>query len=749
MAKSSVAVDGHRALREASDQLARGNVAGAERVLGRLLAAGRHDGDAHHLLSIIANTKGKAADAVGHAEHALAIDSARADFHFAHGRALKGTGRLEEAMSAYERALALQPAYAEVLVSLGIVLKLQGRLDEAADAYRRALALRPDFPEALSNLGNVLAERVGKAVGGQPTAEDLREAEQVQRRALALSPRNPNLLHNLGLLCKLTGRYDEAADHLNHALGIDGGRVDTCLLFGSVLVEESRLDLARQLYTRWLSERPANAAVMVQLASVLADMGVFDEAQSWLDRALALTPGAAEGPEAQHLRGRILQRQFTSDLDGESALATYRSAIEARPDYFEGVCSYLLTLCYLEEDPLALLAEHRLRTRPLASAAPHLTRGDRPARRVRIGYVSSDFKRHSVAYFLEGILEAHDRAAFEVFAYKSNAGGDEVTARLRALCDHFVECGPWSDAQLAERIAADDVDVLIDLSGLTSGARLGVFQRRPARCQITYLGYPTSTGVDCFDARVTDAVIDPPGAEPLSSEPLLRTRTTMFCYRPGALPNVAPLPAKAKGVITFGSFNNLAKAGRHTLSLWCEVLRSIPESRLLLKAQSLQQHGNRELLKRYFAVHGIDPQRIDVQPWIADVQMHLATYDEVDIGLDTFPFNGATTTCEALVMGVPTVTLRGRTHPARMGASILGAVGLHECIAEDDRGFIHRAASLARDVGWLAATRSGLRERVFASPLMDHASFTGDFEQLLLTALERVVAADGHVTAAP
>ena len=746
MANSSISVDSRNALRDARHQLARGNIKIAERILRQQTAGGTCDADAHHLLSVIADTQGNRAEAVHQAERALAIDSRRAEFHFAHGRALKGIGRLDEAVIAYRSALRVHPEFAEVLVSLGIVLRLQGRLEEAADAYRSALTLRPNFAEALSNLGNVLAERVSRAVAGQPTAEDLREAEHVQRQALALSPRNPNLLHNLGLLCKLTGRYDEAADHLNHALGIDGDRVDTCLLFGSVLVEESRLDLARQLYTRWLRDRPAHPTVMVQLASVLADMGAFDEAASWLDRAHAMNAHAPEGPEETHLRGRIVQRQFTSDLDGETALANYRSAIEARTDYFEGVCSYLLTLCYLEEDPKALLAEHRLRIQPFSNVPRVAARAARQGpRRVRVGYVSSDFKRHSVAYFLEGILASHDRSSFEIFAYKGNAVGDEVTERMRTLCDHWIECGTLSDVQLAERIRAADIDVLIDLSGLTSGARLGVFQRRPAKCQITYLGYPTSTGADCFDARITDAVIDPPGADPMSSEPLRRTRTTMFSYRPGPLPAVAASPFEAKGVVTFGSFNNLAKAGRHTLALWCAVLRAVPDSHLLLKAQSLQQHGNCELLRLHFAEQGIDPARVHVQPWIPEVLTHLSTYDEVDIGLDTFPFNGATTTCEALVMGVPTVTLRGRTHPSRMGASILGAVGLHECITDDDDGFVTRAATLARDAGWLAMTRSGLRERVFASPLMDQMSFTRDFEKLLISTLQSANSTDTRV----
>ena len=737
MMKAAAAPERSTALREAARELARGNVERAEGVLKRLTAQRKNDAEAHHLLSIVANMRGLGPEAVTHAERALTLNARHADFHFAHGRALKTTGRIEAAIGAYQRALALDPSHADVLVSLGIALRAQGRLADAARAHRRALALRPHFPEALSNLGNVLAEIVGHAVGGQPTAEDLRGAEDVQRRALALAPRDPTLLHNLAVTCNLTGRYDEAAELLNNALGLDPSRVDTCLLFGSILVGESRLDLARQLYVRWLRDQQAHPAVMLRLASLLADLGEPNEAASLLERVLALAPSSAE---ADGLRERLRVGQLSSDLGGEQALASYRSAIEARPDYFEGVCSYLLTLCYLEEDPQALLAEHRARLLPLS--APAYLRHHIPVtstRRVRVGYVSSDLKRHSVAYFLEAILEAHDRGRIEIFAYKGNAGGDAVTARLRDLCDHWLECGALSDAQLAERIVDDDIDVLVDLSGLSSGARLGVFGRRPARCQITYLGYPTSTGASCFDARITDAVIDPAGAEPFSSEPLLRTPGTMFCYRPGPLPEVAALPATSAGLITFGSFNNLAKVERHTLALWRDVLLAVPRSRLLLKSQALVQHGNRELLKAHFAGQGIDPARIEVQPWQPDVQAHLATYGRVDIALDTFPFNGATTTCEALVMGVPTLTLRGRTHPSRMGASILGAVGLADFVATDDVGFVDRAVALAADVAGLAALRAGLRARVLASPLTDGPAFARAFERLLLDALDAAV----------
>ncbi|MEP6505418.1 MAG: tetratricopeptide repeat protein, partial [Betaproteobacteria bacterium] len=726
--------------------LAQGNVEGAERMLARRIEAEPRDAAAWNLLSVIANGTRRSAEAIARAQRAIALEAGRAEFHFSLGRALKSTGRLEEAVAAYERAIDLRADFTDAHVSLGIALRLLGRLDAATEHYRAALRLRPDSPEALGNLGNVLAERLGRLNGDHLTAEDLREAEQVQRRALALAPERADPLHNLGVVLRLTGRTDEAAALFDRALAIDGARVDTCLQLGGLLCDEARLDLARGLYEKWLHENVPEWRVMLALAACLAELGESEAALSWIDRVDTLTPASAP---AQGLRHRIEQRIFDTDVDTAHALQVFRDAIAARPDYYEAVCSYLLTCCYRETDPVALQAEHRARIAPVLAAMPAPlapVRAPRRAGRLRIGYVSHDFKRHSVAYFLEGVLESRDRARHEVFAYKTDAGGDEVTRRLRSRVDHWVECDSLSDTELAQRCRADAIDVLVDLSGHTAGARLGVFQRRPAPCQLTYLGYPTTTGADCFDFRLTDSTIDPAGSEPHGSEPLLRLPRGMFCYRPGPAPAVAPPPALARGFVTFGSFNNFSKAGPHTLAAWRDVLDAVPGARLRLKAGAFHKRGNRDFAVRQFAALGIAAQRIEFSPWQPDPQRHLAAYAEIDIALDTFPFNGATTTCEALHMGVPVVTRVGATHPSRMGASILGAAGLARYVAIDGAGYVAAAAALAGDVDALATMRESQRARLVASRLMDGPAFTRDFEDAVDSAYERCVArtADAH-----
>ncbi|MEY8688788.1 MAG: tetratricopeptide repeat protein [Leptothrix sp. (in: b-proteobacteria)] len=748
--------DPSAALHAAQLQLGAGAWAEAEQTLRRLLKRQPGIADAHRLLSVLAESQARPADALRHAQVAVAQAPGRADIHVAHGRALKASGRLDDAAGAYLRALRLRSDYAEAHVSLGIVRRLQGRLDDAIEQQRQALRLRADFPEALNNLGNALAERIAQAVDGQFTAEDLREAEQLQRRALALAPGNANAMRSLALVLKLTGRYQEAVELFNRALGAEPARIDTCIQFAELLQLNTHHDLARNLLLRWLGEHGGPLAggsgsgvgieptvlsvAMSLLVESLVQLGEADIAVLWLNRIDAISPGS---PTARHHRGRVMQQRWEGDVDVYQSMAMFRQAIDARPDYLEAVCSYLMTRSYVECDPAVNLAEHRLRIAPVLAAVPTAAPAAtasipaaprRADARIRIGYVSHDFKRHSVAYFMEAVLASHDRSRFELVGYKTHAADDEVTLRLRDLFDVWVESNHLSDAQLADRVRADRIDVLIDLNGLTSGTRIGLFQRRPAPCQLTYLGYPTTTGADCFDGRLSDVVIDPAGpvdSQAHNSEPLLRLPQSMFCYRPGPAPTVSPLPALRAGAVTFGSFNNLYKANERTLSLWRDVLRAVPGSRLLLKAQSLGTHSNREHLLQRFATLGIEPQRLTFLPWNPDVQAHLEAYNHVDIGLDTTPFNGATTTCESLWMGVPVLTLAGRTHPSRMGASILGAAGLADWVTHSEADYVARAVAAVSDLSRLAALRADLREQLSASRLLDGAGFTRDYEALL------------------
>jgi predicted O-linked N-acetylglucosamine transferase (SPINDLY family) len=347
-------------------------------------------------------------------------------------------------------------------------------------------------------------------------------------------------------------------------------------------------------------------------------------------------------------------------------------------------------------------------------------------RKLRIGYVSPDLKRHSVAYFLEPILEHRDRGRFEVFLYSNTDLADEVTARLRTASDHWRDIRNESDDRAAEIIAADRIDILIDLAGHTTGNRLGVFARRPAPVQITYLGYPNTTGSDAIDYRIVDELTDPLGmTESHNVERLLRVPAPFICYRaPENAPPVADPPIVRNGFPTFGSFNKGAKVGRECIELWSRVLREIPTARLIIKSRGVGSEGSRQRIHDGFASHQIDPARVQLVEANQALSDHLAMYGEIDVALDTFPYHGTTTTCEAMWMGVPVVTLAGRIHVSRVGVSLLTSIGLTDHIAHDPNEFTAIAQRLTQPT----MSRQSLRDRLAASPLCDGARLARSLE---------------------
>jgi len=339
--------------------------------------------------------------------------------------------------------------------------------------------------------------------------------------------------------------------------------------------------------------------------------------------------------------------------------------------------------------------------------------------------VSPDFRNHSVARFFLPLLEGHDRGAVEIACYAELARSDAVSERIRSLADRWSPTVGLSHDELAARIRGDAIDVLVDLAGHTSDNRLLTFARTPAPVQATWLGYPGTTGVAAIGWRFSDAECEPPGdADRRSSERIWRLPHGFHCFAPPAdAPAVAPPPCAARGSVTFGSFNNFLKLAPETIALWGRVLAAMPGAQLLLKSNFVFDAAAHQRHLERFAAAGIDPSRIVILPYMPDERAHLAAYGEIDVALDPFPYNGTTTTCEALWMGVPVVTLRGDRHAARVGASLLTRVGLPDLIAGDEAAYIAVAAALAAAPQRLAALRAGLRAQVAASPLCDAGGF--------------------------
>lgn len=526
----------------------------------------------------------------------------------------------------------------------------------------------------------------------QHQAGALAEAEALYRQALALNPDLADSLHLLGVLRIQQGRAEEAVGLIRRAIALQGQA----------------------------------AGYHSNLGAALRILGRLEEAIAAFQRAVELAPDYAE---AHSNLGTALRGQ---GLLAEAA-DCFRRAVALQPNYAVAHSNLLLCLNYLDDiAPADLFAEH------LRWGEQHAPTIARPARRsikgrpIRVGYVSPDLRDHSVAHFIEPLLRHHDPSVVQSVCYAGVARPDAVTARLQGLAGVWRSTIGLSDAALAEQIRADEIDILVDLAGHTAGNRLLVFAQRPAPVQVTWLGYPNSTGLRAMDFRLVDSVTDPAGiADQWASEQLLRVPGGFLCYQPpeGA-PEVAPAPVSRNGFVTFGSFNNPSKLTPATLGAWGRLLIDLPGSRLLLKGQSFADPGARDRFVASFTALGIEPSRIDLRAQTPGAADHLALYGEIDLALDPFPYNGATTTCEALWMGVPVVTLLGERHAARVGASLLTQMGLSEWIAADLQAYHAIALSLAQDPVKMAAARRGLRARMAASSLCNGADFARKLEAL-------------------
>jgi predicted O-linked N-acetylglucosamine transferase (SPINDLY family) len=481
-------------------------------------------------------------------------------------------------------------------------------------------------------------------------------------------------------------------------------------MFGSFL---------KNLWSRGSAAAPASPLTD---ADRLLDAGQPAAALDAYDQVLAATPDAVPAVVG---RAAALVELWRI----EEAVATYARAQVLRPQSTAIHSAWLFHRHYLAEpDAVALAQAHRLYGARFATPALPARTAPMPDRRLRVGYLSPNFSRHSVGYFIEPVLAAHDRTAFEVTGYSLHPKSDDATARMRGLADRWREAAAWDDAQLERAIRDDGIDLLIDLAGHTKLNRLPVLARKPAPLQFTWLGYPDTTGVTAIDFRITDAIVDPPGpADTLHTEALLRLPGSFLCYQPPSdAPAVSPRPVDA--ALTFGSFNNLDKLSAQTVALWARVLQAVPEARLLLKSARTRVPEAVERIHAAFAAQGIAPARVTFAAWRDRRSDHLTAYADVDIALDTSPYHGTTTTCEALWMGVPVVTRTGGTHVSRVGATLLMHTGLPELVAADDEAFVAAATGLARDAARRAALRAGLRERLAASPLTDAATFTRSLE---------------------
>ena len=587
-----------------------------------------------------------------------------------------------------------------------------GRLSEAQQAYRQVLQAQPDCADALHLLGLSL-HQCGRNADALPLID----------RAVALDPQTAMYHNSRGVVLHQLGRFAEAIAEYRRALDLRGDYTEAMINMGMALAAMGRPDGAVPWYRRALEKAPDNPSAHMNLGNALYELGDLDGAADAQQRAIRANPADAQ---PHNNLGIILQELSRH----EQARQCFRRAMQLAPDWPAAHSNLLLSLHYDRGDRAQeLYDEHRAWAakfaEPLRACWPRHARRD-PSARIRVGYVSADFCAHPVGFFIAPLLTGHDRDRFEILCYADVSGADWFTERLKAAVEHWRPVNGLSDEQLARLVMEDRIDILVDLAGHTAGNRLMAFARKPARVQVTYLGYPDTTGMSAMDWRFTDARCDPSGAaDACHSERLFRLDGGFLCYSPPEdVAPPAPLPALRTGCITFGSFNNLAKTTPRMLGIWARILLAVSRSRLVLKCRGLNSAAARESVRQAFAAAGVEDHRVELLGPLLSRTDHLRAYDRIDIALDTFPYCGTTTTCEALWMGVPVITLAGPTHVSRVGASLLAAAGLdgHDApalVAADEEQYVALAVRLAEDVESLSALRAQMRQRMLASALCD------------------------------
>jgi protein O-GlcNAc transferase len=710
-------------------------------------------------LSRVLRDDGKLEEAIGAARQAIAIKPDLAVAHFSLGSCLHDNGQIDEAVASYREAILLKPDMADSHSNLGNALRRLGRLDEAVAACRQATRLKPDFADAHCNLGTALFDQGNHAEAAQAFERaihlkpDLAEAHYslgcaihkegnldaaiaATRRAIQIRPEYVEAISNLGSMLQDAGELDGAVSAYREAILLKPRYVEARINLGAAFFAQGKLDQAISEYREVIELKPHHGEALSNIGRLLRQQGRLDDAASACRQAIAVQPNIAM---AYSNLAAVLSDQGRFD----EAMDVCGNAVRHKIEFARAYSSFLFHLNNSDRiSPETLFEAHRAWDEwfgpPTPQPAAHANESSL-GKRLKVGYVSPDFCEHSIVYFLEPLMRNLDRGKIEIFCYSDVMVPDASTEKLRQLADHWVASVGMSDDALVERIRNDRIDILIDLAGHTRKNRLAVFARKPAPVQATWLGYPNTTGLKAIQYRLVDALTDPVGqGDPLASETLLRLPGGFLCYAPPCdAPAPAPAPCLATGTVTFGSFNNPAKLSESTLEVWARVLTRLPHARLLLKARAFADTTTRASYVDRLTRLGVAPTRItllDVLP----TRAHLGIYaSAIDIALDPFPYNGATTTCEALWMGVPVVTLRGDRHAGRVGASLLTQIGLSELSADSREAYIDTAVALASDPARLSELRLSLRPRMAASPLCDAPAFGRKMEHAYRTMWQR------------
>jgi predicted O-linked N-acetylglucosamine transferase (SPINDLY family) len=705
-------MDSDRKLRSALQDHQAGRFADAERVYRQILAENPRHADALNLLGVVCAQTGRFESSAQFFRRAIEVHPSNAEYHYNLGNALRDQGLADDAIGAYRKAIALDPKYAAACNNLGNLLRGQGKLEEAIQLFGEAVRLKPDYLDAHLNMG-VAYRQQGY----------LDKAMACYRTILQIKPDHLRAHFNFGVALREKGLYDLAIAAFQRAISLKPDYAEAYSNLGSALRDKGSRDEAIEAYRRAIELNPDLAEAQSNLGISLSEKGMVDEAIAAYREALRLQPTL---PAAHSNLAGSLRDTGRMDL----AIEEYQRSVDLDPGAAD-LHSNLLYAIAMDagRDPQRALAEHRLFSERHAapfrgSIKPHQNDPD-PDRRIRVGYVSPDFYSHPVGRFMLPMLRDHDHEHFQFFCYSSGQTIDDLTARIRKQSDVWRDIRNVPDADAAKLVREDQIDILIDLTMHTACNRLLMFARKPAPIQAIYLAYPGTTGLETMDYRITDIYMDPPGTNAeLYSEENIHVNS-YWCYHP-LVPELQTkaAPMTRKGYVTFGCLNSFAKVSEEAIRTWGSILAAVQHSHLQIHSKA-GQHRQRVL--NLLAESGATADRVEfipMQPFLS----YMDQYGEIDVGLDTFPYAGGTTTCDAVWMGVPMVTLAGRTAIARAGVSILSNIGLPELIARSPEDYARIAIELARDPARLNELRNGMRKRMESSRLMDSKTHVREME---------------------
>lgn len=641
------------------------------------------------------------------------------------GKAAIARGDLNAAEKAYVAAIGLGSQDVDAYNNLAAIYDKSGsKAEEELALLSKAATIAPQNQVVRQNLVTMLRREACAA----EQAGRLREALHLFGRWVKIDPEAAAAQRAVGYCHSKLGQWRTAIKYYTVAINLEPDNSMYYCDLGLACFELGLLSEAKGAFQRVLQLEPKSVYAFTHLGLIANLAGLMWVAVNMTRRALEIDPncGQAHNNLALFMRD---QGELTE------CRREYQEAIRLRPDDPNIFSGYLLSL---NDDPDAdqnwVASEHKQFGRIVKRTGRTMaSRSFDPGRRLRIAYLSPDFRTHSVAYFIAAVLEAHDRRNVEITCYATGNREDAMTERIRAATNRWRKTYKMSDDELAAVIQEDEIDVIVELSGHTGNNRLAMLAERIAPVQISYLGYPNTTGLESMDYRITDAVADPHGdADTWCTEKLVRLEGGFLAYSPPSYARdleVGELPFRRSGQITFGSFNNLAKINDKVLECWAAILARVPGSRILLKARGLRDERIKaRVLKAFAGDCAIEEERVCLMGHERTIVNHLQMYNEVDLALDTFPYNGTTTTCEAMWMGVPVITLEGRCHAGRVGASLLTRVGLEEWIATDRADYIEKAVFWAGNATGLAELRMELRDRLGASPLMDGKRLAAELE---------------------